>query len=196
MKVEERVTIFESLIEKYESEGYVKTERILSMLKANLMSFVISLPIFVVCCIIYFQVTGELVMLFNATDLLYLLLILIGICFVHEFCHGITWGFFCKDKNSISYGFMLKALAPYCTCAEPLPFKPYMLGALMPFIAISIIPFIFSLILSSQILFLISMLNVFGCSGDLTMALMLLEHKESLIIDHPTKCGFIVFDKV
>ena len=34
-----------------------------------------------------------------------------------------------------------------------------------------------------------------SAGGDTTIALMLIRRRRSLIIDHPTKCGFTAFEK-
>lgn len=90
---------------------------------------------------------------------------------------------------------MWKEVTPYCCCSEPLSFKGYILGGLMPFLVIGIGMFIIALVLGNNMIFILSMFNILGASGDLTIALMLLKCRKSVIIDHPTKCGFVTFNK-
>lgn len=195
MKVEERQKVFTTLINEYESEGYVAMEHTISVLIANLMTIVTALPIVIICGVIYFNVHAVGEIYIKSSDLIVMIFLIIGFCFIHELLHGVTWRYFCKDKKSISYGVMWKQLTPYCTCSEPLNFKGYILGGLMPLIVIGLGIFIVALVLGNTMLFVLSVFNILGTAGDLTIALMLLKHRKSIIIDHPTKCGFITFNK-
>lgn len=200
MKAEDRQKVFNSLKKQYESEGYVISEHTISVLTANLMTFVVALPIVIICGAIYFNVhklfgSGSVEIYIKSKNLIFMIFLIIAFCFIHEFLHGITWSWFCKDKKSISYGIMWKEITPYCCCTEALTFKSYILGGLMPFLVIGIGLFLVSLMLGNLVIFLVSIFNIIGASGDLTIALMLLKHRKSVIIDHPTKCGFVTFDK-
>lgn len=195
MKSEKRQTVFNMLRTQYISEGYISKEYTLSIFKANLISFVITLPIIIICCAIYLNVHNLSEVYIKWKDLIFIIFLMIAFFFIHELIHGITWKYFCKDKKNISYGIMLKQLTPYCCCSEALNFNGYILGILMPFIIIGMGGFIIALILSNDMLLILSLLNITTASGDLTIALMLLNHRNSIIIDHPTKCGFVAFNK-
>lgn len=201
MKPAERQNTFENLKAKYESEGYVVKEHTISVLTANLMAFVVALPIIIICGVIYFKVyhlfdkNNSVIIYANSPELIVGVILIIAFIFIHELLHGITWRKFCKDRKSISYGVMWKELTPYCCCSEPLSFKGYILGGLMPFLVIGIGMFIIALMLGNNMIFILSMFNILGASGDLTIALMLLKCRKSVIIDHPTKCGFVTFNK-
>ena len=201
MKPSERQEVFETLKAKYEGEGYVTKEHTISVLTANLMAFVIALPIVIICGVIYFNVyhpfdkNNTAVIYISSVELILGLILMIAFIFIHELLHGMTWKRFCKDKKSISYWLMWKQATPYCCCVEPLTFKGYILGGLMPFIVIGIGLFIVALVLENTMIFILSMFNIIGASGDLTIALMLLKCRKSVIIDHPTKCGFVTFNK-
>lgn len=201
MKPAERQNAFKTLKAKYESEGYMVKEHTISVLTANLMAFVIALPIVIICGVIYFKVyhlfdkNNSAIIYITSQELILGVVLIIAFIFIHELLHGITWRRFCKDKKSISYGVMWKQATPYCCCAEPLTFKGYILGGLMPFLVIGIGLFIVALALGNSMIFILSMFNIIGASGDLTIALMLLRCRKSVIIDHPTKCGFVTFNK-
>lgn len=49
--------------------------------------------------------------------------------------------------------------------------------------------------LESGLLLALSLFNVFAAGGDLTIVILLLKHRDKVIIDHPTECGFIAFSK-
>lgn len=42
---------------------------------------------------------------------------------------------------------------------------------------------------------ILSLFNIIAAGGDTSIALMLLKHKNAMIIDHPTECGFWAFRK-
>ncbi|MEG2919047.1 MAG: DUF3267 domain-containing protein [Clostridium sp.] len=201
MKPQERQEIFKTLKDKYESEGYKTREHTISVLKANLMVFVTAAPIALICAVIYFNLhplfenMNSVTIYLDFKSMILIWILAVVFCFIHEFLHGITWGWFCKDKKNISYGVMWKQLTPYCCCAEALTFKRYILGGLMPFLVIGLGMFLVSLVLGNLVIFLLSILNIIGASGDLTVVLMLLKCRNSIIVDHPTKCGFVTFDK-
>lgn len=200
MKAEERQKIFNRLRKEYEEEGYSTREHTISVLTANLMTFVVALPIVIICGIIYFNVhnfleNSTVILQITLGDMVLVFPLVIALCFIHEWLHGVTWRSFCKDKKSISYGMMWKQLTPYCCCAEPLSFKAYILGGLMPFLVLGIGVFLVSLALGNFVVFVISVFNIFSAAGDLTVVLMLMKCRNSIIIDHPTKCGFVTFNK-
>lgn len=42
---------------------------------------------------------------------------------------------------------------------------------------------------------ILSLFNILRTGGDTTIVLLLLKYKNSILIDHPTGCGFITFTK-
>lgn len=65
----------------------------------------------------------------------------------------------------------------------------------MPLIILGFIMFVISLLTGSGPVLLISLVNIFSAGGDIAIAIMLLKyrHKNAIILDHPTDCGFIAF---
>ncbi|WP_294467849.1 DUF3267 domain-containing protein, partial [uncultured Anaerofustis sp.] len=124
------------------------------------------------------------------------IIILIVSLLIHEFIHGFTWSFYCKDRfKSIKFGFNLSALMPYAHCREALSKNGYMIGALMPFVILGIIPMLSMFIFPTRFLFLFSILNMLFAGGDLLIILHLLKYKDIKVFDHPTDPGFVAFEK-
>ena len=120
--------------------------------------------------------------------------------FVHEMIHGICWAYFSgKGFKTISFGFDIKKMCAYCTCSEPLKIKGYVIGSMLPTIALGIIPCALSLWLGSEILLFVGMLMYAGGAGDVAVIFNLLtkrkNKKESVCMDHPQKVGLIMFYK-
>jgi hypothetical protein len=129
-------------------------------------------------------------------DLFYMLILLVILVVVHEGLHGLTWAVFCKNRfKSIQFGLILSSLTPYCTCLEPLGFKTYLLGGMMPLMVLGFGSFGISLITGSCYWFYFACVATLTAGGDITIALMLLQHRDALLLDHPTECGFYAFEK-
>ncbi|MEG1254221.1 DUF3267 domain-containing protein [Clostridium sp.] len=193
-------------IESYESnrlemlnQGFNENIGIISILKANLMAFITAAPIVVVCFILYMLKWNTISFSFEGNGIFMLILYFPVMAFffaIHEVIHGISWSLFCKDKwKSIHLGVVWEKLTPYCHCKEPLKFGGYIFGGLMPLMILGIGLFAISYFIGSGALMFISLINILGAGGDITIALMLLKYRDAYILDHPTECGFIAFTK-
>jgi len=191
-------------IENYENnrlemlkQGFNEKIGTISILKANLMVFITAAPIVVVCFILYMLKWNTISFSVEGNGIFVLILYFPVMAFfliIHEVIHGISWSLFCKDKwKSIHLGVMWEKLTPYCHCKEPLKFPSYIFGGLMPLMILGIGLFVISYFIGSGVLMFISLMNILGAGGDITIALMLLKYRNAYILDHPTKCGFIAF---
>ena len=198
MDDKQRLERFNQIKENLESEGYSAKVCTISVLKANVMAFVLAGPLAIVCWLIFCIVRQPTEVEFGGTgSLLFFLVFLISI-FIHEALHGLTWGLFCKNGfKSIKLGMMWKVLTPYCACAEPLNFTQYFLGALMPFFVLGLGAFFVALATKSIACLAFSMLSMLAAGGDITIVCMLLKYRKAkaLFADHPTECGFYAFVK-
>lgn len=194
--------------EKVEIDKGKGKELTIGAMEANLYALVFVIPILLVFGLPYFLLWHEklsfnnMVVFMDAWSewfLLSPLLIIIvmgtGIL-LHELIHGITWSFFCKEGyRSIRYGVMWEFLTPYCHCKEPLALRPYLLGAVMPAVLLGFVPSIYGIISGSMLWLLFGLTFTLAAGGDFIMIWMLRkESKESLVQDHPTKIGCIVYD--
>jgi len=114
-------------------------DKTFSMAKANIMSFFIIIPIYIIFSIIFNTVCGyEKLSPYH--------MVLIGILLVmglvlHEFFHGFVWHLFCNHKwKSIKFGINIKTFSPYAHCKEVLPINQYRLGTIAPAIITGVIP--------------------------------------------------------
>lgn len=195
--------IFDNYIrirEELINEGYREENSFISILKANLLAFLTAAPFAVVFLFIYsFIWKGFYVEIKSPYGLIVGWLFLLLSIPVHEFLHGFTWQFFCKERwKSIKFGVFWSKLTPYCHCKEALKVKEYLIALLMPFLVLGIIPGILSIILESPFMLLFSAFSILGAGGDTTIAIKLFKYrkdKSALILDHPTECGFVAFEK-
>ncbi|MCF7814029.1 MAG: DUF3267 domain-containing protein [Candidatus Cloacimonetes bacterium] len=126
--------------------------------------------------------------------ILYLIVIAAG-CFLHEIIHWLTFKTAGKiNKADLKFGFQYKTLTPYVHCHVPVTIRIYRLSLWMPFLILGGILVVLSLLLNEFGLFLLSFLFCCLSGGDLLILFMLMNtDKRSLIIDHSSKCGCIVF---
>ncbi len=196
-----RLEAFTEQVAALEKDGYVKTDLTVSADKANIIGplygFLTALPFIV----LYFFINPQPLFWgklgFLRTTLLVIFYFILVI--LHELIHGLTWSRFTKNGfRSISFGVIWRSLNPYCTCSEPLSKAHYMIGSLMPWFVLGILPCIAALIIPSGFLLFIGVIMVLSAGGDLLIAQMMLARKsdgELLFLDHPTNIGLVCLEK-
>ena len=177
-------------------QGYKANIGTISVIKANIYAFVTAGPFALLAAIFYLSRWGELKFEFNFTGyILFVLLLIISIP-IHEFLHGFTWHFYCKNKwKSIHFGIMRELLTPYCHCKEPLKYSSYLLGSLMPFFVLGIGITLLGTLFHNDILFVIGIFNILSAGGDTTIVCKSIPYHGGMLLDHPTECGFVAFMK-
>ncbi|WP_133259581.1 DUF3267 domain-containing protein [Pseudochryseolinea flava] len=120
---------------------------------------------------------------------------LLGGIIAHELLHGLTWARFTSNGiNSIRFGFIWKALTPYCHCTEALPIKAYRLGVAMPGIALGILPLVVAFLAGHVGLFLFGIMFTIAAGGDFAILYLIRQEKSNMmVLDHPHKIGCIIF---
>lgn len=123
------------------------------------------------------------------------LIIIIIVTVIHELLHGIGWVIMSKKGWDI-IKFNINAMMPSCTCKVVLEKKQYLIGTLTPFIVLGISSIIFLIVYPSTISLLTMFVVFVGTGGDLAIALNIIKEKNgTLISDHPTKAGYIAYNK-
>lgn len=182
-------------------QGYEMKEHTLGLLYANIMAVVVSLPFFLPVIVIYalvhdggwwFHMNIKELILFVAFDVLLIV--------AHEAVHGIAWSIFCKNGfKSIEFGIMAEMCTPYCNCSEPLKKNQYIFGSLAPLVVVGIVPSVIAIITGWYWLFLVGVVMIMGAGGDIIITFRMLKYKtekqDVIFYDHPTKCGFVTFER-
>ncbi len=197
-----RLANYEALRERLTEEGYSARELTVGIVKANVFALILAIPLLALTVFLFFvrnraSLDGELL---RPETTIILVVMLLMLTVVHELLHGLTWGIYAKDHfKSIEFGFMKDYLTPYCTCTGPLEKGPYILGALMPLIVLGIIPAVSAIFSGSFWVLILGDLMILSAGGDILIVLKLLMYKssasETLIIDHPTQAGSVIFEK-
>lgn len=184
-------------------------EKTVSIAKANLFGFLITLPLLTVFLILYnsFSYTEETIpnlrqsirfanenygVFFHLVG--YLSVVTIGIV-IHELIHGFCWAIFAKKGfKSITFGVKWEFLTAYCHCKEPLKIKHYIFGAVMPGIILGLLPTLYAIFIDQVVLFFFGLLFILAAGGDLLMVLLLRnESKNTYVQDHPSEVGCYIY---
>lgn len=178
------------------AEGYKEENKVISVVKANVMAFVTAGPFAILVLVLYLLIWNEANMSVEMKNVLVFMVVLFIGIFIHELIHGITWSLFCKNGwKSIHIGMIKEYLTPYCHCKEPLTFGSYIIGGLMPFLILGIGVSAVGILVGNFTITFIGIVNILSAGGDTTIALMLLKYRNAVIIDHPKECGFVAFIK-
>ena len=90
-------------------------------------------------------------------------------------------------------------MTPYCYCGTPLTRGQYLIGSVMPTLVLGFIQGFVAVCSGSFMLFVLSVILMFGGGGDFLIDWMLIRYKKKkvklILMDHPTELGFVAFEK-
>lgn len=196
-----RSAYVQELSDRLTTEGYSRTELTVSIVRANVMAFVIGIPVCVIFAVLFLAHNLKQRLTFDLVDYYIILIAILVSIVVHELIHGLFWGLCCEKRfKSIEFGFIAKYLTPYCSCLEPLSKFNYFLGSFAPGFLLGILPMFISIFTASIPLLLYGAVMTLAAGGDFTIILKLLFYRASgrdiIYLDHPTQCGLIVFERL
>ncbi len=186
-----------------EINNYDKEKLTIDLVWANIFSFLILIPVFLIFGIPFYLLWGNEIGLQNIREMLgasssfFIIMIIILGVIVHELIHGIFWSIFAKKGfKSMKFGILWKMFTPYCHCKEPLKVKHYIIGAIMPAIILGIIPSFLSIIIGNFELLLFGVFFTIAGAGDfLIINLIRKENLNDLVQDHPSEAGCYIYRK-
>lgn len=189
---------FDKLTEELAQQGYRPNHITMGALAANILAVVIAIP-FMVLFVMMFWLNGHEWSI-NSDQMGFALIMIFVLIVVHELIHGMTWAAFVKEGwKSISFGFILKYLTPYCSCNQPMKKYQIIVGAIMPTLILGFIPAIVAVFTGSTVTLFIALMLIMGGGGDMIMICKLLRYKSTakdvLFIDHPYELGTAVFER-
>ena len=198
---QKRLIEFEKLSDSMIENGYKRVDLTISIVKANIFAIILLIPLFVIgvgAFVLYNKDTVS----FSQSPLEFIIFVLsfIAAIFVHEGIHSLTWSMFTPHRfKDIEFGFMKQYLTPYCTCKVPLQKSQYILGAIMPFLVLGVIPMIIGVLCNSWLTLFFGIIMADSAAGDLMIIYHILRYKtnakELVYMDHPTQGGGVVFEK-
>ena len=195
-KINKKYELFDALCQEMEEKDYRMQDKTFSAKEAGTQGMLLPIPFIVLVVIGYFWRWGaDASPLWEINFLLFLILFIVSIP-IHALIHGLTWANYAKKKmKSITFGFNVKELMPYCHCKEALEAKAYKIGVLAPVVVLGGGYFFLSLLFPNTELILLSAFNIFMAAGDLMIFWSARSIHEGLVIDHPELPGFVVFTK-
>ena len=203
-----RQAAFDEKEKKLLEKGYVRKDIQISVLMANFVGILLTLPFVAAIVAGYILRNGmfDYHKVLDENPVLYFVGIGVIIAaslvltVVHEKIHGWFWTIGAENgKKDIEFGFQKETLTPYCTCTSPLTKSMYILGSMMPMTILGVVLGIVSIFISNFVLLAVSVIQIIGGAGDILITAMLLFHKtkgkDVVLLDHPTKIGLVSFEK-
>ncbi len=200
---------FEKTEQDLLAKGYKRVDLTVSIIKANTVGVLATLPFMAAVTAGYMLRNHGLVTRETSiapwpeyVDIIIFLVSFIIFIFLHEGIHGLTWSFGTPGHfKDIEFGIVLQALTPYCTCKVPLSVPVYLAGSLMPMTVLGIIPGIISIFIGNLLFLGIFIVQILAGAGDFLISCMVIRHmmrtssKDIVLIDHPYECGAVIFEK-
>lgn len=200
---------FEKIEKDLSSKGYRRVDLTISIITANTVGVLITLPIIAVVAAAFLLYNHGLNMesILNTPwpdymNIVIFLVSFIAFVFIHEGLHGLSWSFGTPGHlKDIEFGFIVQLLTPYCTCKVPLSVPVYILGSLMPMTLLGIIPGIISVFFGNPLFLGIFAIQILAGAGDFMITCLVIKHmsktksKDVVLIDHPYDCGAVIFEK-
>ena len=112
----------------------------------------------------------------------------------HELLHGLGWTL-AGGRGWGPVRFNISALMPSCSYTAPLARGQYIAGVLAPFVLLGGGSAIFMFVYPGTISVLTMIVNFLLAGADLLIAFKALRGRGELIVDHPTKAGYVIFVK-
>ena len=200
---EKRKKIYEEEKQKLIEAGYTEKDLTIGIVYANVMAFVLGLPIIIVLGALFLNINFNgfrEIFRFTISESVIFLIVVVVLIVAHELIHGLFWAIFAKNHlKSIEFGFIAEYLTPYCCCKEVLTKSQYIIGGIMPTVILGVMPAVVAIFTGSWFLFTIGALMILSGGGDLTIILKIFMYRskkeEILYLDHPYECGLVVFER-
>lgn len=97
------------------------------------------------------------------------------------------------ERRDVELKFNRESMSPYVICKTNTTVIRYKVAALLPFIFLGILPFIYGLFKSDPTVFVVSLFNITACAGDVILYFLLLRlDNHSIVTRHSQRIGFVV----
>ena len=197
---QKRLAKFEALSRDMIERGYARVELTVGIVMANVFAIVLLIPLAAIGIYLFVRVQGGLDWVFTPLSFALFVLSFLALIVVHELLHGLGWApFAAHGFKDIEFGFMKQYLTPYCTCLVPLTKGQYIFGALLPCVALGVIPMIVAILAGSFPLLFLGIVMTDSAAGDMLIVWKILRYRseknEIVYMDHPTQAGGVIFEK-
>ena len=118
------------------------------------------------------------------------LILLIPYLVLHEILHSVAYVVNGAKFNRITYGIHLEKGILCCSCKQEVKKHTILWSLMYPFLFIGVITYIIGVIYKIDILVMLSIVNISGCSGDLIMFFNFLGLKNFKFFEYDNPLGF------
>ena len=188
---------FEKMRMQLHENGYKEKDVTISSGKAMILGVLYALSFVIIFGLLYRFMLIERAHLSEVGGLSFYVMFIVIIAVsvvIHELLHGIGWAI-SSGKGWDVVRFNINAMMPSCACRGALKKKQYLIGVLTPFVILGLGSVLFVFIYPGTISLLTMIVNFVAAGADLTIAFNVLKEQDSLIVDHPTEAGYIIFYK-
>ena len=197
---QKRLGKFEALAADMIQNGYRRVELTVGIVKANVFAALLLIPLTVIGLGLYLLKNRKFSFSFTTASFLAFVLVFLALIVIHELLHGLGWSFFAEHRfKDIEFGFMKQYLTPYCTCLVPLTKGQYIFGALLPCVALGVLPMIAGILMGSLPLLFLGIVMTDSAAGDIMIVWNILRYRSEagkiVYMDHPTQAGGVIFEK-
>lgn len=106
---------------------------------------------------------------YSNNDFVIVMLLFIPWLVLHELLHALSYYLHGVKLKNIYFGAHIEKGILCCLCKQNISKKSILISLLYPFIFIGVITYIIGILINNNILILLSILNLSGCTGDLVM---------------------------
>lgn len=159
----------------------------------NVISVVIMIIMFLITGLIM-KLTGMSIVM-NGKELGIFLALCLPYFMFHEVLHAIGYTVNGAKFNRITFGIHLEKGVLCCSCKQEVKKKTIMWSLIYPFMIIGVITYIIGLLINSELLILLSIANIAGCSGDLVMFFDFLKLKDFKFFEYDNPLAFGLISK-
>lgn len=188
----ERAEIFAEQCAALEAQGFVPHDRSMSMSAANICGTLAALP-FIAAAVLAFVFGGQSVR--NAVslsaDVAVFAAVTVVSIIVHECLHALFWAVF--NGGRVRLGFSVRTFTPYCVSLKPMGKAAYFIGIIAPFVFLGGGFSVAACLTGLWMLCAAGAANVLMAGADILVAARIVFSRGKYFVDHPSRCGFIVY---
>lgn len=152
----------------------------------NTVSFGILIIMLIITLFVHMNISD----MFVGKSMGIILILSIPYLILHELLHSLAYVIHGAKFNRITYGIHLEKGILCCLCKCNVSKRCILTSLLYPFIFIGIITYIIGIIINSEILVILSLINISGCSGDLVMFYDLVRLKDFEFSEYDNPLAF------
>ena len=154
-----------------------------------------SLILMIFCVLIFYLIYGNNSLYVLAENVTVIMVLYIPYLVLHEQLHSLGYVIYGADFKNITYGVHLDKGVLCCLCKQRIDKRNIIHSLLFPFVIIGIITLIIGILIDYPVLIVLSLVNISGCSGDLTMSYYLSKLKDFEYSEFDDPIAFALYTK-